>query len=193
VHGLVLAFKYEDRMKDLPVQDEQGTRERPHFLRMIFDRAGIDAVLKELRIAKWAGDRPRLAVWLAVRDARRRCVLSLDGEHGYGQRELLKSAARRRGMPIALSKEDGSVAYADVTADNPDRLVAATKALGADGMLYGTLTIDLEGFYWNIRWSLDCQGQKASWRQSGVSFDTAIRGGIDRAMGILSGATSSHR
>lgn len=190
VHDMVTAYEYEDRMKGLPVQDEQGTRERPHFLRMTFDRVQIDALLADLGLTKWSAQRPRLAIWLAVRDARRRYVLTRDGPHGYGQREVLKSASRRRGVPIALADVQTLAAvrlgYGDVERANRNKLAAATRALGAEGQLFGTLTIDAEALYWDVRWTLDCQGRRAKWSAQDVSFDRALHGGLERAAKALS-------
>jgi hypothetical protein len=67
---LVVDFSYEDRMKDIPVHDEQGTRERPHFLRIRFDPQKFDAAIEKTGFVKWSGKRPAVAVWLGVRDAR---------------------------------------------------------------------------------------------------------------------------
>ncbi|MGA7328778.1 MAG: DUF2066 domain-containing protein, partial [Rhodomicrobium sp.] len=36
-------FTYEDRMKNLPVRDEQGTRDRPFYLRMTADAAKLSS------------------------------------------------------------------------------------------------------------------------------------------------------
>src|SRR5262245_58542317 len=56
-HGLVDTFEYEDRMKNIPVHDEQGTRQRPHFLRIRFKAAELDQELAKLGLSKWT-ERP---------------------------------------------------------------------------------------------------------------------------------------
>src|SRR5688500_10874251 len=39
-------FDYEDRLKDIPIHDEQGSRDRPYFLHMRFDPARLDPELQ---------------------------------------------------------------------------------------------------------------------------------------------------
>lgn len=182
-HGLVTDFEYENRMKDIPIHDEQGTRERPHFLRMTFDTAKMDALIAQMGLAKWEAERPRLAVLLSIRDARRSYVLSSDGEHGYGQREVLKSASARAGLPILIPSEK-VLQERDVTPATLPQMrnaVSAALAMGGDGGLVGALTLDKDGAYWDVRWRLDCEGVTDSWRMEGVGFDAALRGAIERA------------
>src|SRR5262245_20655805 len=56
--ALVADYSYEDRMKGIPIHDEQGTRDRPHFLRIRFEKARMDAAIEAARLKKWAGERP---------------------------------------------------------------------------------------------------------------------------------------
>jgi hypothetical protein len=186
-HGFVAAFDYEDRMKDIPVHDEQGTRERPHFLRMSFDPARMDALVAAMGLTKWSAERPRLAVLLTVRDARRVYLLTSDGEHGYGQREVLKSASARAGLPILIPSESalGASGLTPEALTTQDAL-AATQALGADGLLLGQLWLDKDGAYWDVIWQIDCQGVTARWTLDNVSFDQGLRDAVRRAALALS-------
>lgn len=190
-HGFVSAFEYEDRMKDIPIHDEQGTRERPHFLRMTFDRAKTDALLAQMGLKAWSSDRPRLTVLLMVRDARRDYVLTTDGENGYGQRVVMQSASRHAGVPILLPSEaaihDAGLTSARVEQGGDD-LAEAAKTLGGDGLLLGALTLTKDGSAWDVRWRLDCRGTKEAWTREGVSFDEALRGAVARAALALSSA-----
>lgn len=184
----VATFSYEDRMKDIPVHDEQGTRERPHFLRVHFDKAGIDQMLRKLGLPKWSNERPRLTVWLAIRTARGSYVLSADGDRGYGQREVFKSASKRRGVPILIPDrrqiEAAGTGFNDIVANSIERS-------GSDEKLIGVLETGTDG-YWDVRWHLTAQQIDDRWAETRVTFDTAIRGAIDRAAALLSAASRAN-
>ncbi|NJM35073.1 MAG: DUF2066 domain-containing protein [Rhodomicrobium sp.] len=129
---LIADYSYEDRMKDIPIHDEQGTRDRPHFLRMTFDMAKFDAALGEAGLPVWRGKRPTVAVWLGIREARGRFILSADGEGGYGQREVLKEASKRRAIPVILPPEaQNEVTYENIVKRNWSVLSKASWKLGA--------------------------------------------------------------
>jgi hypothetical protein len=178
---LVQDFTYEDRMKGIPVHDEQGTRDRPHFLRIRFDKTKFDAALAEAGLKRWQGERPVLAVWLGIKDARSAIVLSAEGPEGYGQREVLKEASKKRGVPIVLPKPGQSaVSYETIAKGEAGTLRQEAERLGADGLLYGTL--DFNGdVAWNTRWTVSGKDTEATWTMKGVTFDTALKGAIERS------------
>ena len=63
---------------------------------------------------------------------------------------------------------------------------AATAGLGADALLFGTLVYDGEG-HWVMDWSFDGDGALRHWRQEHVTFDVALRGGVEGAARTLAG------
>jgi len=185
-HPLVEQFEYEDRMKNLPVHDEQGTRQRPHFLRIRFKAAALDEALSRLGLAKWADNRPVIAVWLGVKTAIGSFVVTTSGRD-YGQRVVIMETAQRGGIPVRLPEGDGSataVTFDDIAADNFEKMADALK--GADAWLSGDLALTESG-YWDIRWRLRWKGQTHVWTKSGVSFDVAIKDGLQTAALTLSG------
>ncbi len=178
--GAVAGVEYEDRMKDIPVHDEQGTRDRPHYLRMRFDRARIDAALRENGLKKWAGPRPLIAVWLGIAEATRRYVLKRRGPEGYGQREVLKEASRRSGLPLILPEADRTeLTYETMAKGGTAAMRKEAEALGADGILYGTLDFDGEA-HWNTHWTLSGGKVGEQWSASGQTFDEALREAVAR-------------
>jgi hypothetical protein len=184
-HRLVERFEYEDRMKDIPVHDEQGTRERPHYLRVHFNASAIDTELQRLGLAKWPSDRPHLAVWLGIRTARGTSVLEADGPNGYVQRIVLTEAATRRGLPIALPLAgQPTIAFDDISSKNSSKLRAVPPH--ADALLVGVLSITNAG-YWDIDWELSYRGRVHAWELHDVSFDTALKNGLETCALIFSG------
>lgn len=177
---LVGDYSYEDRMKDIPIHDEQGTRDRPHYLRMRFDPARFDQALAEAGLRKWEGPRPTLAIWLGVQETRGRYILSADGEGGYGQREVLKEASKRRGIPIILPPDaQKDIAYESIEKRDWHRLLNASQALGANAVLFGTLEFDGNA-YWNVRFVAAGDHAYAKWKLTGATFDKALKDAIDR-------------
>lgn len=184
-------FEYEDRMKGIPIHDEQGTRERPYYLHMWFNPVAVDKGLQELGIARWGSNRPRVMIWFGIRDSVRTYVLDTETEYGYGQREVLKSVAKRRGVPIALPAPDGhgqTVSYEDIATANVKRLRSASRRYDAQALLYGTLVMDGNG-YWTAAWMLERSGAVHRHRLETVTFDVALGAAIERAAKIFS-ATS---
>lgn len=185
----VAQFAYEDRMKNLPVHDEQGTRERPHFLRMEFQPARLDRELERLGLSKWT-ERPTIAVWLAIRTEAGSYVLHASGPEGYGQRASLLGSAKRRGLQIALPEADRTeptVGVSDIAGDDLPKLVAASPP--ASALLSGVLSI-AEGGFWDIEWRLHHRGRSRAWARKGITFDVALLNGLDTAALVLSGKSS---
>jgi hypothetical protein len=186
-HRFVEAFEYEDRMKDIPIHDEQGTRERPHFLRVTFSRTAIDDALQHLGIAKWSADRPVVAVWLGIETAGGRFVLTDSGPEGYGQRAVLTETASRLGLPIALPPASRSTIAFDAVANERISILRAAIPQ-ADVHLVGRLTVRDDG-YWDIAWSFHAPRGVHQWSLSRVTFDRALKQGLANVAGTLSGST----
>ncbi|MGD9806754.1 MAG: DUF2066 domain-containing protein [Hyphomicrobiaceae bacterium] len=184
-HPFVMSHEYEDRMKDIPVHDEQGTRERPHFLRVTFSKAAIDAELRRLGIAQWNADRPLVAVWLAIETSASRFVLIGSGPDGYGQRAVITEAAAKLGLPIELpGPTQSAVSVEDVANDQFATLHGA--APDADAHLVGRLAVRNDG-YWDMAWIFHAPKTVHEWSLSGVTFDRALKHGLAKAAETLSG------
>jgi uncharacterized protein len=188
---LVRGFRYRDRMEGLPVHDEQGTRDRPYDLTVDFHPERIDAVLRSFGRAPWPAERPRVAIFLAVRNIAASYVFATDMKRDTGQRESLLTAARRMGIPVALPTE-AALASAALDLDtlwqaDPASLGAATKGLGADIPLAGSIRFSDELHGWIADWRLAANGRTYKWQVRGVNFDEAFRSAMRGAAQILSG------
>ncbi|MFZ2870520.1 DUF2066 domain-containing protein, partial [Zavarzinia sp.] len=100
--GAVLDLEYEDRMKALPVGDEQGTRDRPYFLRPTFRDDALRNMLAGFGLKPWGADRPVLAVVVTShRDGRDWTVArGIAGVTAGAQVEALDAAGARFGLPL---------------------------------------------------------------------------------------------
>ncbi len=177
--ALIERIELEDRMKGIPVHDEQGTRERPHFLRVCFDRDKMAALLQASDSDVWPEPRPEVRIVLAVETPNATYIVRREGAEGYGQRLALIDTAAERGLPIRLPGADNTMDAGEVTAIVE---TGGPEANGGSPTLYGTLTLNADGADWNAAWRLD-DGE--AWRVDDVSFDDAIRDGIGGAIDRL--------
>lgn len=189
--ALTRRFSYRDRFAHRPINDEQGTRDRPHDLTVDFDPAKIDAELARLGRRPWTASRPRLVVYLAVDSGVDSYMLAGDGARGGDQREALADAARRVAIPVTIPGAAG-LAAAEATvkrlvAVDPAMLDAAAKAAGGDQALVGRLLWSDAARGWIAEWRLAFEGKLYRWQIRGVSFDDAFRHAMRGAAQILSG------
>jgi hypothetical protein len=190
--ALVKDFRYRDLMAGLPVNDEQGTRDRPYELTVDFDPAGVDAALQALGRRPWTTARPRLVVLLRVQQGALSYLLDSDGVRSAGMREALADAAERAGLPVLLPSK-AVLARSGLSAAAPwppaarPALEAATRAAGGDVSLAGRLVWSEEALGWIADWQLAAEGKTHRWQVRGVSFDDAFRSATRGAAQILSG------
>jgi hypothetical protein len=188
---LVAQFRYRDRFAHRPINDEQGTRDRPHDLTVDFDPSKVDAELAKLGRQPWTASRPRLVVYVAVNNGAATYVLASDGERGADQRESLAAAARQVAIPISVPNEAGlaaaSATFQALATIDPAQLDAAAKSAGGHLALVGRLVWSDQARGWIVEWRLASEGKLYRWQIRGVSFDDAFRTGMRGAAQILSG------
>ena len=185
------SYTYRDRMDGLPIGDEQGTRDRPFDLAISFKPDSVDLALKSLGREPWTAARPRVVVFLAVRNHARDYYLASDGEFGSDQRDSLAAAAWQIGLPVQvppLSAMAGLPLAFDAPAnDRLQSFSAAAKTAGGDVALTGTMVWS-DGFNgWHASWQLTSQGKTYAWKIRDVNFDDAFRNAMQGAAQILSG------
>ena len=103
VQPLVLDLSYEDVLLDKPLNDEQGTRDRPFLLTVRFEAPGLLRSLAALGERPWLGARPRIAPMLALRPRDGRDTrLTADDPLVDRPRAALTAASLRYAVPVAL-------------------------------------------------------------------------------------------
>jgi hypothetical protein len=187
----VAKFSYRDRLAGIPIHDEQGSRDRPYFLTVFFDPAKIDAALVSLGSKPWRSPRPRLAIFLAVRNGDVNYMLAKDGERGIDQRESLADASWRFGMPMLLPRRAAFTAadldFGNLFTVDHEKLETLTEETGGDLPLAGRLDWRKDALGWVAEWRLTAGNEAYSWQTRGVNFDEAFRVGLGGAAHILSG------
>ncbi|MGJ4996570.1 DUF2066 domain-containing protein [Bradyrhizobium sp. HKCCYLS3077] len=184
----VTRFDYHDQMSGKPKRDEQGTRDRPYDLTVMFDRPKIDDLLVGLHVKPWLARRPTMAAMIVMTPGGRSYAVVSDGRQSDLQRDALYAAAGKRGLDVVLPN---SSAVANVGFDGIDLIQATPAALtahmpAADVQLFGHLTWDDAELAWSTQWRLENAGKSHRWQFRGVTFDEAFRRALGGAAQILS-------
>src|SRR5258708_1949765 len=189
--SFVRDFRYHDRMSGIPHHDEQGTRDRPYDLIVTFDRTKIDAALRTLGREPWVAPRPRLTVFLAMRNLTSAFMVAGDGDRAL-ERSALTAAASQLGMTITLPSEAALAAsglrYETLPTADPARLATVATATDGELALVGRMTWSDDAFAWIADWRLAADGTTHQWRASSVTFDDEFRKAMGGAARILSGS-----
>jgi hypothetical protein len=148
-------------------------------------------VLRSFDRKPWPAERPRVAVFLAVRNIAASYLFADDARRDNGQRESLLRASYQAGLPLAILKQaELQAAGLDLEAlakAQPASLAAAAKALGADLPLVGTMQFSEQVHGWIAEWRLAAKDRTYRWQVRGVNFDEAFRSAVRGTAQILSG------
>ncbi|MCF8480839.1 MAG: DUF2066 domain-containing protein [Rhodospirillum sp.] len=169
VGGMVVEYSYHDRMESIPVHDEQGSRDRPYDLTVVFDPTQVDAVITRLGFTPWRESRPPLLLVVKVHYGDRRYPVTMDGTSGQGHREAILEAAWKRGLVVKLPSSSS---------------IPSDDAMPDSQILSGDLTWNPDALTWTGRWR---HGQDASWEERATSFDAIYRDALGKALALLRG------
>ena len=187
----VTTFSYRDRLEGIPIHDEQGSYDRPHFLTCHFDPQKIDGVLKTLGRKPWSGPRPRLTMVLVVHGRTNSGILSSDGAFDADMREALANAARRYGLTVNLpsvaSLQSNQIAMDTTTVAPADRFLKVAEASNSELPLVGDMQWSDAATGWIAIWHLAANGRRCRWSVRGVNYDEAFRNAVRGAARVLSG------
>ncbi len=187
--GFVTGYTTRDRMFGKPLKDEQGTRDRPYDLNVDFDPAKLDAALAALGRKPWGPPRPKLVIFLAVKNTARTYLLADGADLGSLQREAFADASVKYGVPLAFPAQAAfdaaGLSFDNLARASPDTYQAI---IGTDGIpLRGTLIWDNKALGWIATWHLMHEGRDHTWGIRGVNFDSAFRDAVSGAAQVLSG------
>lgn len=170
---MLRAIAYLDRQSDIPMHDEQGTRDRPYDLVARFNPASIDQLLQQWGIPRWTADRPEIRATIEIQPRRGEPFqLAADTVADERHRAALLAAAGRAGLTVILPTRIGPPLHP------PPNAVA----------LEGTLVWSDADYGWVGTWSMTHGNQRPRWQHRGGGFDEAYRAAMTGAALILSGA-----
>jgi hypothetical protein len=191
VQTYVESYSEQDRMADIPIHDEQGTRDRPFDLAVDFHPEKVDTLLKTLGRRSWIDARPETLILLVVHFDANSYVLTSDEDQGIDQRDAMVATAWQAGLFLALPTAEG-VDRAGLT---PDGLFPTTakyveklrQRLGVGHLMVGSIVWKSGMPGWKAVWDFDAKGQIHHWQIQNVNFDDAFRSAMRGAAQILSG------
>jgi len=187
----VRTFSYRDQFFGKPIRDEQGTRDRPFDLTVVFEESRIDDILKAFALKPWLSHRPSVAVFVEMEQGAKSYLVTTDGPQSDLQRDALLAAAEKRGMSIVLPST-AALAKSNITgavlrAPSFPALARVAAEEGGEVVLVGRLVWDDREFGWTTQWQMHWRDQTHRWQIHGVTFDETFRRGIGGAAQILSG------
>ena len=189
--SFVRAFSYHDQFSGKPHRDEQGTRDRPYDLTVDFEEGKVDDILGAFGLKPWLSHRPRLAVFVEMKQGPKNYIVTADGAQSDLQRDALLAAADRRGMDIVLPSAQvlaksnlNGVEFKTVSSST---FAGVAAEQGGEVALVGRLVWDDRKLGWATQWQMDWHGRMHRWQVHGVTFDEAFRRGIGGAAQVLSG------
>lgn len=191
VADYVKGYTEHDRMADIPIHDEQGTRDRPFDLTVEFHQEKIDALLKKLGKTAWTGYRPHTLVLLAVNTDVMSYILTSDQDKGIDQRDSLTSAAWQAGIPLVLPRDEMLKALelepANLSSASQQTLEKLKYDSDADVVITGSITWKSGMAGWQAEWSFTNANNMQHWTVKDVNFDEAFRRAMWGEAQILSG------
>lgn len=153
---------------------EQGLQ-----MRVLFEPAATQRLLRQRGLPIWSGQRPTTLVWLAVQDGGERRLVGADAPGAAGQ--ALLEQANQRAVPLILPlldlEDQSQVRFADVWGGFFDNVRTASQRYAADAVLVGRL--QRQGGGWLARWTLFDGGETRHWSQSLNDLETAAATGVD--------------
>ena len=192
VKTYVKGFHDHDRMEDIPIHDEQGTRDRSFDLYVEFLPNKVDALLKSLGKKPWLARRPKVLVLLRVQNSTGSYILNSDedDERGAEQRAAFQDSAWQVGLPLVLPMPD-TLAVSKLTPEDfdqvaPDQLSRLVSSNEADIGIIGHLIWVGGSMGWKADWSLQDEGGVHHWQIDDINFDGAFRNALRGAAQILS-------
>jgi uncharacterized protein len=183
IRDYVKDYGERDRMEDAPIHDEQGTRDRPFELTVVFHRNKIDELLRSLGRAPWTDPRPQTLVLLTINTDAGSYVLTSDEDRGIDQRASILAAAWQAGIPITLPTNASLTDVSSAPVDSEK----IKKTNGADVVVIGNTTWNSSMKGWQAEWQLTNKGVAHQWKIRDVNFDDAFRNAMRGEAQILSG------
>ena len=103
--AFVVSFSYVDVMAGIPIHDDQGTDDRPHYLTVHFESAKIDQALADLGEHPWRGERPVVVPVLSMRGFGAPYLLSAETLAEGDQRASFAERAQEFGLTSRIPSE----------------------------------------------------------------------------------------
>jgi len=174
--GYVQEYRY--RLEE--AGDVQGAAAPPtQRLRVRFDPAAVDRLLRQRGLPVWSADRPAVLVWLGIETKGRRSLYVPESDPR--PQTALERSAWERGLPLLLPlfdlEDQSSVELSDLWGGFDSKIRSVSQRYTPDVILVGRLRQVRQG--WEGDWSMlpmDAGDQR--WENNAADLETVIDGGI---------------
>lgn len=180
VKGWVLRYGF--RSLQVPMAD--GTPGKQLRTVISLDSKQVDQARAALGLPIWTGDRPQIALWVALDNNGLRGFLPEGAEY---TRYTLQDSARQRGVSLQLPAvvADGEVLaeapeLADVWGGFPEQMMPVAQAVGADTILLAAAS-KRDG-QWQIRWNMLSLQSNASFTSEALVLEGALVDGLNQVI-----------
>jgi len=162
------------------------------FLRVQFDREGIDKAIRGLTQPVWATKRPITLVWLAMVYSPFNKALIDESSNDVLAPALMKNAANY-GMPVTLPELDlqdtNRVKIEDICNQNAPAIKAGSERYGVASILSGCIIRPLVGNSWVSHWVLVSHGKTKLWNLTGTSAEDVLSQAMSTSSQVLGNNT----
>lgn len=146
-------FSYFVVTGEMPEKEQEQVQQQR--LRLQFDSALVNNLLREAKQPIWGSNRPNLITWLAVESFDGRGIISAADDSVWHNE--MRQAAKDTGLPLLLPlmdlQDDSSISVMDVWGLFPDKLQSASLRYRAEAVLGGRVYRN-EANRWTGRWTL---------------------------------------
>lgn len=164
-------------------RDALGVQET--YVRIIFQEAALQELLRTAQLPVWWSQRPRVMVWLVLDESGRREILDASSQHPLVS--ALQERARQRGIKLDLPLMDLddtlAVSSADVWGKVGQSVDAAAERYGADLVLVGRVSLNVPLAFdeqtFRGDWEVWLEGQPVAETFRSAGALTAAEAGID--------------
>jgi hypothetical protein len=182
--AFVVSFGYVDVMAGIPIHDDQGTYDRPHYLTVKFDPARIDQALADLGEKPWGGERPVPVPMLSMRRYGPPFLLSAELPGAADERGSFSERAQEFGLTARIPSEEELTAWGAAPGQIPSPPAGARPH---EIVVAGTLEFKESVPGWEGSWRMRQNGRDYVWGISGVNYDEAFRDIIRGVLRVASG------
>jgi hypothetical protein len=160
-----------------------------------FDPGVVDGLVRDAGMRVWGRMRPAVMFWVAIEDAGTRKILG--GEGSTELADVVREAARQRGVPVVLPlldlEDQSRLRVSDVWGVFRDRIRAASDRYQTNVILTGRI-YRLLPTLWEGQFSLLLEGVAEEWSSQGDILELLLSEGVievaDRLAARFAGAGS---
>ncbi len=186
---MVRQYRYQQMEQAQIDEYVKRTRSRvpPRFnLWIQLDDGKIKQMLREKGLPIWGYQRPRVLVWLAVKDGANRYILKQSDQSQI--KDAVTEEAKRRGLPVVWpaydAEEQKLLSFIDLWGQFWEPVKQASARYPVNAILIGRMAW-VRG-NWQVNWSLQLEDQVHNWQLTALDLSILMNSGVGVATDHIS-------